>query len=496
MKKVGTVRAAATLVAAVCISTTFAQTFSVNLGQNNASAAAATSAGADVVKVVARGVGTNETAALTDAYRDAVERAVGLYVDADAAAKNDKIVKDQVLTQSNGYVTHYEKIESTKISGGLVQVRIVATVKKQDLAAKLQSVMPAQTVHVDSGSLKDSFAQMASKDKQSGDAVALLKAALEDVDPIKSLLVANLRPDTQKILTGDTVKVDGKPLSDDKVLLRYLFELKLDRQKYFNEFVPHLKKTLDQISLTPPKEIRLVELAEQNNRIDSRIEKYKSGKERIREGFGIFDTRFTEGAYDGWHVYSALIGGKNLAWMVGNSFTSEWAPKSGGAFSYSIVRLRYGEFDSDYSKSKVLFCLITKLGADASTGKVTVYELDKKVVDVLGDWIYERVGYGDRKRGSKYGFGEKANYSIVFLDKDGEEIGVYPWEIGCEALINLKVADISDNAGGGRNATAQGMVYCAPFVGCFGESYIEWKDFVLDKTLLPKIASIKIELAD
>ena len=66
MKKFGIVRAAATLVAAVCISTTFAQTFSVNLGQNNASGAAATSAGADVVKVVARGVGTDESGELDD----------------------------------------------------------------------------------------------------------------------------------------------------------------------------------------------------------------------------------------------------------------------------------------------------------------------------------------------------------------------------------------------------------------------------------------------
>ena len=37
---------------------------------------------AEIVKVKGRGVGADKTEALKDAYRDAVERAVGLYVDA------------------------------------------------------------------------------------------------------------------------------------------------------------------------------------------------------------------------------------------------------------------------------------------------------------------------------------------------------------------------------------------------------------------------------
>ena len=38
---------------------------------------------AEIVKVKGRGVGTDKAEALKDAYRDAVERAVGMYVDAE-----------------------------------------------------------------------------------------------------------------------------------------------------------------------------------------------------------------------------------------------------------------------------------------------------------------------------------------------------------------------------------------------------------------------------
>ena len=44
----------------------------------------------ETVKVPGRGVGTDKDTALKDAYRDAIERAVGLYVDAEQMAKNDE----------------------------------------------------------------------------------------------------------------------------------------------------------------------------------------------------------------------------------------------------------------------------------------------------------------------------------------------------------------------------------------------------------------------
>lgn len=56
------------------------------------------------VKVRGKGVGVTKAEALKDAYRDAVERAVGLFVDAEQFVKNDELIKDQILTQSNAYI--------------------------------------------------------------------------------------------------------------------------------------------------------------------------------------------------------------------------------------------------------------------------------------------------------------------------------------------------------------------------------------------------------
>ena len=47
---------------------------------------------AEIVNVEGRGVGANKAEALKDAYRDAVERAVGMYVDAEQKMKYEELV--------------------------------------------------------------------------------------------------------------------------------------------------------------------------------------------------------------------------------------------------------------------------------------------------------------------------------------------------------------------------------------------------------------------
>ena len=458
--------------------------------QGEAGAAAQSEAAeSDTVKVQGRGVGVDKAAALKDAYRDAIERAVGLYVDAETAANNDQIVKDQILTQSNAYITDYRELGEEKIDGGLVQLRILATVKKVALTTKLSGVMPAQTVAINNTSLQNVHAQLVTKEKRAEDAAALLKNALDGIDPMKSLMVASIRPETQKILTGDTIKMNNRPLTANQVLLRYLFEVKLDRAKYFAEFVPNLKKVLDQISLVPPKELRLMELmpADEDNQHFRGLKDYldkgcdDSGWNDVRSNVGIFINGTSNcsdcSAYlDPIHVYSISWQGNNWVWAFGHD---QYRPKSGGAFRWQNVNLMSGDFEEHYRKDKVCFALITSLNADCSNGKVTMYELDKSVIAALNEW---RKGLIDASAHEQ----KTTNYNIVLLDKDDNEIGVYPWQIPNGVLMNVKFAEIP----------AAGMVYATPFVGCFGENFIQWRDFVLQQDDLAKIASVKIELAD
>ena len=284
-------------------------------------------------------------------------------------------------------------------------------------------------------------------------------------------------------------------LPANQVMLRYLFEVKLDRAKYFSEFVPHLKKVLDQISVTKPKEIRLTELLVPGS--DRRREFLQNFVGITNLGENIPDDprdsgsdmvgscspycNFNGAYFDPIHCYSILWQGENWLWKFGN-YDCGYRPKSGGAFSWKAMKLTNGDFNKDYRKDKVYFALITSLNANCSNGKVTLYELDKSVIEMLNEW---RKGLIDKKDG-RYLEQNTTNYNIVLLDKDGEEIGVYPWQIPNGMLMNVKFAEIPN----------AGMVYATPFVGCFGENLIQWRDFVLEKDQLTKVASIKIEVAD
>ena len=97
---------------------------------------------AEIVNVEGRGVGANKAEALKDAYRDAVERAVGMYVDAEQKMKNEELVEDQILTQSNAYIEKYDVVKEKTKPNGLVEIRINAEVKKSALTKKLSDMMP------------------------------------------------------------------------------------------------------------------------------------------------------------------------------------------------------------------------------------------------------------------------------------------------------------------------------------------------------------------
>ena len=104
-----------------CSTVAQAETFS--LDGSRASTAAETS-DSDVVKIRGKGMGTDRAAALNAALRDAVERAVGQFVDAETFVKNDQLIKDQVLTFSNAYVQKYDVVSESAEAGKGIAVMV------------------------------------------------------------------------------------------------------------------------------------------------------------------------------------------------------------------------------------------------------------------------------------------------------------------------------------------------------------------------------------
>lgn len=81
----------------------------------------------DKGQVEAKGVGTNRDEAIQDALRNAVGKAVGVYVKSETQVENFMVLKDAISTQSEGYVSSYDIIKETPLKS-TYEVDIKATV--------------------------------------------------------------------------------------------------------------------------------------------------------------------------------------------------------------------------------------------------------------------------------------------------------------------------------------------------------------------------------
>ncbi len=84
---------------------------------------------AEIIKTEAMGRSSLEAVdpekeALRDAFRNAVEKEIGVQVKAETEVANLKLVKDKILTKAEGYVKNWKILEPPKKEGGLFLVRI------------------------------------------------------------------------------------------------------------------------------------------------------------------------------------------------------------------------------------------------------------------------------------------------------------------------------------------------------------------------------------
>jgi hypothetical protein len=190
------------------------------------------SASAAVSIVVSSGVGLDADKAMKDALRNAVQQAVGAIVDAETLIKNENIIKDQILTYSDGYVEHIDGISETKRADGLIEVRVKATVKRRQLVEKLQTSKIIAT-KVDGQSL---FAELATQLDASKNATKLLEKALDGL-PL-NLLVARVADQKPKI----------ESMSGNEVTASWDLQVFYDYRTYTTKVVPSLKRTLESIA--------------------------------------------------------------------------------------------------------------------------------------------------------------------------------------------------------------------------------------------------------
>lgn len=186
------------------------------------------------------GEGHGETVeeALQDAMNDVLRKVVGVYVDSDFRMENDKIIKDEIITHSNGFIDRYKKMEVADDPNGRGKVvTIKAWVNIRDFVNRMKKIGPRQTVRMDGALLNSDISN-------SVNAETLLRKEFEKLDPILDLmdidLVSSVRPEIQSS-------------SDDTVVLRYAFQIHYSKDKYYRQFVRRVGNLLDQISTKKTK---------------------------------------------------------------------------------------------------------------------------------------------------------------------------------------------------------------------------------------------------
>ncbi|NPA80411.1 MAG: hypothetical protein GXO29_05130 [Thermotogae bacterium] len=105
------------------------------------------SADTGVKEVIAEGVASYEEGrkdvardrAVKDALRKAVEQAVGTFISSETVVENYEVLKDRILSKSEGYVSEY-RILREKEEDGLYRVLVRAKVKTGELKRDLQAM--------------------------------------------------------------------------------------------------------------------------------------------------------------------------------------------------------------------------------------------------------------------------------------------------------------------------------------------------------------------
>ena len=185
------------------------------------------------------GEGHGETTdeALKEAMRDVLQKVVGVYVDSDFRMNNDEIIRDEIITYSNGFIDHYKKMDEEDDKNGRGKVvTIKAWVKMRDFVNRMKKIAPSQTVKVDGVLLDNELGNKLN-------AEALLRKEFENFDPVMDWMEINL---------VDSIRPEIQSSQDGAVVLRYVYVIRYSKEKYYKKFLPRVNTLFNQISTGKP----------------------------------------------------------------------------------------------------------------------------------------------------------------------------------------------------------------------------------------------------
>lgn len=192
------------------------------------------------ITVVVEGVGKDAASALQDAFRVAVQQALGLVVDAQTLIDNDELIGDKILTASNGFLAGYERIGIKEVDG-LTRVKIKARVERSDLVEGLRKFNIRVTEFDASSVLPDADSRRFSDER-----VAAMSK--EEMQSRKTEILHDVLLDFPKLLEARAKIPDRFDYNKETEKLALTVRVSYESKTY-EAYLKRLKQRLDKLSL-------------------------------------------------------------------------------------------------------------------------------------------------------------------------------------------------------------------------------------------------------
>jgi hypothetical protein len=194
--------------------------------------------GQETIQVKATGVGATSEQAEKAALVNAVQQAVGLFLDSETLVKDEQVIYDKILSVSDGYVSKMEVLAPPRKrpSDGLFETTINATVEKDKVGSELRK----QRILVSKTDGQNAWAEAATRIKDAQDGVAMLEKHLPDIQT--RLLSARL-VNSSDAASAEAVRPEVRPdPSTGMAICAWNIEVSYDREAYYQQALPLLQK--------------------------------------------------------------------------------------------------------------------------------------------------------------------------------------------------------------------------------------------------------------
>jgi hypothetical protein len=192
----------------------------------------------ETVQVKATGVGATPGEAEKAALVNAVQQAVGLFLDNETLLQNEQIIYDKILSVSDGYVSKMDVLLPTRKrpSDGLFETTINATVEKDKLGSELRK----QRILISPTDGQNAWAEAATRITDAQDGIAMLEKHLPEIQTrlLSARLIAG-----KSTANGEAVRPEVRPdPSTGMAICGWNIEVSYDRDAYYHQALPLLQK--------------------------------------------------------------------------------------------------------------------------------------------------------------------------------------------------------------------------------------------------------------